>query len=46
MILDFIVNIFLVIFNIIGGFWNFIYKALVPKRKRKWNLIYKHKKLR
>lgn len=43
MILDFIVNCAHFITNIIGGTWNFIYRIIVPKKRRNPRLIY-HKK--
>ena len=51
MILDFIksvlygiYNAFILAINIIGGTWNFIYKLIVPKRKRNYKVMYKKKK--
>lgn len=46
MILDFIVNIAHFITNVIGGTWNFIYKILVPKKRRNSKLIYRKRRYR
>ena len=46
MILDFIVNIAHFITNVIGGTWNFIYRILVPKKRRNPKLIYRKRRYR
>lgn len=36
-------NIFIFTINVIGATWNFIYKVFVPKKKRNFRRLYKHK---